>query len=163
MYNENIIYRIALLQEQIYNLEKSGHFTEKEMDSQTFTLRSEIEALQSNVFPLETVLGVSEQELEYLVETLKDCLSDKKTTPETYGMTAKSYTEGARKHTLYFSQMPSPALLNTWKTLDMAITRRTIVMAHLEEFPEPVFPENTPETLKSSWNTLGRNLAISKG
>jgi uncharacterized coiled-coil protein SlyX len=126
MSNESIIFRIALLQEQIYNLEKSGHFTEKEMDSQTFAFRAEIEALNAQVFPLETVLGVNQEELNYLAETLKECFSDKKTTPETYGMTPKSYTEGVRFHTQYFSQMPSPALLNTW-------------------------------------NTLGRNLAISKG
>ena len=126
MSNENIISQIALLQEQIDNLEKSGHFTEKEMDSQTFAFRTEIEALQAQVFPLEIVFGVSQDELSYLVETLKECFKPKETPSSVYGITRKSYTEGARKHTLYFSQMPSPALLNTW-------------------------------------NTLGRNLAISKG
>jgi hypothetical protein len=126
MSDEIIISRIALLQEQIDNLEKSGHFTEKEMDAQTFSLREELQALQSYTFPLETVLGVNQEELNYLAQTLKDCFSAKKNTATTYGMTPKSYTEGARKHTLLFSQMPSPALLNTW-------------------------------------NTLGRNLAISKG
>lgn len=117
MSTENIISQIALLQEQIYNLEQSGHFTEKEMDSQTFAFRTEIEYLQSQLLPFEKLLGVSEEELEYLVQTLKDCFSDKKTLSKTYGMTPKSYTEGARKHTHYFSQMPSPALLNTWNTL----------------------------------------------
>lgn len=124
MYHENIISRIALLQEQIDNLEKSGHFTEKEMDSQTFAFRSEIEALNAQVFPLETVLGVSQDELSYLAETLKDCFKPEKTTAAVYGMTPKSYTEGARKHTLYFSQMPSPALLNTWNNLGMNQIKR---------------------------------------
>ncbi|MFV5696660.1 hypothetical protein ACM55G_14620 [Flavobacterium sp. LB3P122] len=125
MSNENIISRIALLQEQIDNLEKSGHFTEKEMDSQTFAFRTEIEALKAQVFPLETVLGVSQDELSYLVETLKDCFKTEKTTSAVYGITRKSYTEGARKHTLLFSQMPSPALLNTWNTLgiNLAISK----------------------------------------
>lgn len=119
MSNENIISRIALLQEQIDNLEKSGHFTEKEMDSQTFAFRSEIEALNAQVFPLETVLGISKDELCYLAETLKECFKTEKTPAAVYGITPKSYTEGARKHTLYFSQMPSPALLNTWSNLGM--------------------------------------------
>jgi hypothetical protein len=119
MSNENIISRIALLQEQIDNLEKSGHFTEKEMDSQTFAFRSEIEALNAQVFPLETVLGVSQDELSYLAATLKECFKTEKTPAAVYGITRKSYTEGARKHALYFSQMPSPALLNTWSNLGM--------------------------------------------
>lgn len=124
MSNENIISRIALLQEQIYNLENSGHFTEKEMDSQTFVLRSEIEALNAQVFPLETVLGVSQDELSYLVETLKECFKNEKTASAVYGITRKSYSEGARKHTLYFSKMPSPALLNTWNNLGMSQINR---------------------------------------
>ena len=49
MYNENIIYRIALLQEQIYNLEKSGHFTEKEIDSKSAPLRMELAILQNTL------------------------------------------------------------------------------------------------------------------
>ena len=119
MSNENIISRIALLQEQIDNLEKSGHFTEKEMDSQTFAFRSEIEALNTQVFPLETVLGVSQDELSYLAATLKECFKPEKTTAAVYGMTPKSYNEGARKHSHYFSQMTSPALMNTWTNLGM--------------------------------------------
>lgn len=153
MYNENIISRIALLQEQIDNLEKSGHFTEKEMDSQTFSFRSEIEALNAQVFPLETVLGVSQYELSYLAETLKECFKPEKTTAAVYGMTPKSYNEGARKHTLYFSQMPSPALLNTWKTLDMRFSFR--------REDESLFVNQNHFT--DSWDIVGKELTISKG
>lgn len=125
MSTKNIITRIALLQEQIENLEKSGHFTEKEMDSKTFSLREEIKSLQNIAFPLDTVLGVSQTELSTLVETLKECFFTKKTIAETYGMTPESYIEGSNKHTQYFSQMPSPALLNTWNTLgqNLAISK----------------------------------------
>lgn len=119
MSNENIISRIALIQEQIDNLEKSGYFTEKEMDSKTFSLREELHALQAMTFPVETVLGVSQDELSYLAETLKDCFKTKKTPAAVYGMTPKSYNEGARKHSHYFSQMTSPALMNTWTNLGM--------------------------------------------
>ncbi len=124
MSNENIISRIALIKEQIDNLEKSGYFTEKEMDSKTFSLREELHALQAMTFPLETVLGVSKDELSYLAETLKECFKPEKTTAAVYGMTPKSYTEGARKHTLLFSQMPSPALFNTWNNLGMSQIKR---------------------------------------
>jgi hypothetical protein len=124
MSNENIISRIPLLQDQIDNLEKSGHFTEKEMDSKTFPIREELEALQAMNFPLETVLGISSQELHKLTATSKDCFSAKNKNAAAYGMTRKSYTEGARKHTLYFSQMPSPALLNTWNNLGMSQIKR---------------------------------------
>lgn len=46
MSNDTLASRIELLQEQIDNLEKSGHFTEKEIDSQTYPLRQELEALR---------------------------------------------------------------------------------------------------------------------
>lgn len=36
-----------------------------------------------------------------------------------YGMTLEQYKEGLKIHDYYFSQMPSPALLNTWTTLGM--------------------------------------------
>jgi hypothetical protein len=38
--------KIELLKEQIDNLEKSGFFTEKEMDKYSFLLRNEIEAYE---------------------------------------------------------------------------------------------------------------------
>jgi hypothetical protein len=117
MSNEKINSQIALLQEQIYNLEQSGHFTEKEMDSKTVTFRNEIETLKVQLLPLETVLGVSSDELDYLTATLKVCISKNKA--KAYGFTTESYNEGDRKHSHYFSQMTSPALMNTWTTLGM--------------------------------------------
>lgn len=126
MLNETICHQIALLEEQIFNLQHSGFFTEKQMDAKIHGFQTEIENLQSQVLPLETVLGVSETELQQLTTLLQDCVIRTKTPTQVYGITTQSYNEGTRKHTLYFSKMPSPALLNTW-------------------------------------NTLGRNLAISKG
>ena len=46
MSNDTIAPRIDLLQEQIDNLEKSGYFTEKEMDKLAFPLRDELESLK---------------------------------------------------------------------------------------------------------------------
>jgi uncharacterized small protein (DUF1192 family) len=117
MSNDKINSQIALLQEQIYNLEQSGHFTEKEMDSKTVTFRTEIETLKAQLLPLETVLGVSLDELDYITATLKFCISKNKA--KAYGLTTESYNEGYSNHSHYFSQMTSPALLNTWTTLGL--------------------------------------------
>lgn len=46
MSNDTLASKIELLQEQIDNLEKSGHFTEKEIDTQSYPLRQELEALK---------------------------------------------------------------------------------------------------------------------
>ena len=46
MSNDTIAQRIDLLQEQIDNLEKSGFFTEKEMDNLSCPLRQELSSLK---------------------------------------------------------------------------------------------------------------------
>lgn len=46
MSNDTLASRIDLLQEQIHNLEKSGHFTEKEIDNQSYPLRLELSSLK---------------------------------------------------------------------------------------------------------------------
>lgn len=49
MSNDTIAQRIDLLQEQIDNLEKSGFFTEKEMDKLAWPLRDELEGLKKQL------------------------------------------------------------------------------------------------------------------
>lgn len=49
MSNDTITQRIDLLQEQIDNLEKSGFFTEKEMDKLAFPLRQELASLKKQL------------------------------------------------------------------------------------------------------------------
>lgn len=56
MSNDTIAQRIDLLQEQIDNLEKSGFFTEKEMDKLAFPLRQELEVLKRQL----QILNLSE-------------------------------------------------------------------------------------------------------
>ena len=46
MSNDTLASKIELLQEQIHNLQYSGHFTEKEIDTQSYPLRQELEALK---------------------------------------------------------------------------------------------------------------------
>jgi hypothetical protein len=82
-----IINQIELLELQIENFERSGFFTEKQMDTLTFPLKEELESLQKQI--------------------------------NLHGMTMEEYKEGRSNHQFYFAKMKSPALLNTWKTLDM--------------------------------------------
>jgi hypothetical protein len=65
MSNDTLAQRIDLLQDQINNLEKSGHFTEKEMDSQSFPLRQELESLKRQLYSsnLDESLGITAKQM----------------------------------------------------------------------------------------------------
>jgi hypothetical protein len=82
-----IIPKIELIELQIENFERSGFFTEKQMDTLTFPLKEELKYLHKQI--------------------------------NLYGITMEEYKEERSNHQFYFSQMKSPALLNTWKTLAM--------------------------------------------
>lgn len=49
MSNDILMSKIELLQEQIDNLERSGFFTEKEMDRATISLRQEKEVFENQL------------------------------------------------------------------------------------------------------------------
>lgn len=49
MSNDTLASKIELLQEQIQNLEKSGYFTEKEMDKLSYPLRQELEVMEKQL------------------------------------------------------------------------------------------------------------------
>ena len=61
MSNDTLASKIELLQEQIHNLQYSGHFTEKEIDTQSYPLRQELEALKRQL----TASNINEAGLEY--------------------------------------------------------------------------------------------------
>lgn len=82
-----IIPKIELLELQIENVERSGFYTEQQIDSLVLPLKENLESLKNQI--------------------------------NLHGMTLEEYKEGRNKHQFYFSQMKSPALLNTWKTLGM--------------------------------------------
>lgn len=68
MSNDTLAPRIELLQEQIDNLEKSGYFTENEMDKLAFPLREELEALKrqlqvSNLDESGKAFGISPEQM----------------------------------------------------------------------------------------------------
>lgn len=69
MSNDTIASKIELLKEQIQNLENSGHFTEKEIDSQSYPLYQELEDLKrqlthSNIDEAGTNYGLTAEQME---------------------------------------------------------------------------------------------------
>lgn len=49
MSNDNLRSKIELLEDQIENVERSGFFTEKEIDRATFSLRQEKQAFEKQL------------------------------------------------------------------------------------------------------------------
>lgn len=82
MSNDTITPRMELLQEQIDNLEKSGHFTEKEIDSKAAPLRMELASLKAIK---------STREIAFAMQK--------------YSMTLVSYTEGLKAFNECFDQL----------------------------------------------------------
>lgn len=69
MSNDTLASKIELLQEQIQNLETSGHFTEKEINSQSYPLYQELEALKrqlthSNIDEAAVNYGLTTEQME---------------------------------------------------------------------------------------------------
>ena len=79
---DTITPRIELLQEQIENLEKSGHFTEREIDSKTAPLRMELASLKTLQSTREMTLAM-----------------------QNYGMTLESYSEGLKAFNEAFAKL----------------------------------------------------------
>lgn len=67
---DNVNEKIALIEEQIENLERSGYFTEKEIDRLSFPLRNELESLKKHFYlPIE--LQYNEPLDNKLIQSLK--------------------------------------------------------------------------------------------
>lgn len=88
---DTITPRIELLQEQIDNLEKSGHFTEREIDGKTAPLRMELASLKTLQSTKEMALAM-----------------------QNYGMTLESYTDGLKEYNEAFAKLKNipKSLLN---------------------------------------------------
>lgn len=82
MSNDTLSSKIELLQEQIDNLEKSGHFTEKEINSKVAPLRMELASLKTLQSTREMALAI-----------------------QNYGMTLESYTEGLKAWNETFAKL----------------------------------------------------------
>jgi hypothetical protein len=86
MSNKTLLPQIALLQEQINNFEKSGFFTDKEIESKTMPLRLELASLKM------------QQEFLNISESV--CL---------FGMSLESYIEGTKAFNECFAQLKDVA------------------------------------------------------
>lgn len=87
MSNKTLLPQIALLQEQINNFEKSGFFTEKEIDSKTFPLRIELASLKMQ----QSFLEASESMCRF-------------------GMSLDSYIEGQKEFNECFSNLKNVSI-----------------------------------------------------
>jgi hypothetical protein len=85
MSNDTITPQIELLQEQIESIERSGHFTEKEIDSKVAPLRMELAILQH-----------TKAHQEFSKSVYK------------YGMDLEAFLEGTKAFDKCFAQMPKP-------------------------------------------------------
>lgn len=86
--------KIELLEEQIENVERSGYFTEAEIDRTSKSLRAELVRLK---------LALAHSQLSNSAETAT--VSIQHATKELYGMTTETYNEGIRYHNECFDQM----------------------------------------------------------
>lgn len=82
MSSKTLLPQIALLQEQIHNFEKSGFFTDKEIESKTMPLRIELASLKMQ----QEFLNISESVSKF-------------------GMSLESYIEGTKAFNECFDQL----------------------------------------------------------
>jgi hypothetical protein len=87
MSKDIILPLIELRESQLENLERSGFFTDKEINQKAELLRLDVKALKAQF--------------------------------NHYGMTYDQYVDAVQLHDYYFSQIPTPAVLNTWNILGM--------------------------------------------
>lgn len=86
--------KIELLEEQIENIERSGFFTESEIDRTSKSLRAELVRLKQ---------ALAHSQFNNSVETASESMQN--ASKALYGMTAEAYAEGIRYHNECFEQM----------------------------------------------------------
>ena len=116
MLNDLLTSKIELLEEQIENLERSGFFTEKEIDSKTTFLKQQIElhkqSITVNLF-CEAMTKSSENILQFAKKAIEmnaaredyqqfGILSQDR---PLYGMTPEEYQEAGQQHNDLFDQI----------------------------------------------------------
>lgn len=103
--SEDLIHsKIELLYEQIENLEKSGFFTEEEMDRLSSPLRIELALMKLALgnSRLEVVSSSSQSIVKKFTRIMNSVFFP---SPEKYGMSDESYQEGNFIHKECFSQL----------------------------------------------------------
>jgi hypothetical protein len=94
MPNNLLSSKIELLEEQIENLERSGFFTEAEIDHASSSLRAELARLK-----------LAHSHIELGEKASKAIVSIQRLGQSLYGMTSENYAEGIRYHNECFAQM----------------------------------------------------------
>lgn len=120
--------KIELLEEQIENLERSGFFTESEIDRAVVSLRSELEMYKMHLSycDLSVAATISTASVQAFGEAIVEWRKATEITPlnfyqaagklaldsmkkasenKNYGMSDEEYDEGRRKHIELFDQM----------------------------------------------------------
>lgn len=110
MTSENLQSKIDLLEDQIENLERSGFFTEAEIDRAVVSLRSELEMY--NVHLSYCNLGEAAKSAAWSISGLNDSIEKANINCEIYGMSPKDYQEGMEYHNQCFDQMSEVKLYN---------------------------------------------------
>lgn len=87
-------------------------------------IHSKIELLEEQIENLFNSGHFTEKEMDRLSAPLREELESLKMQINLYGMTQESYNEGLKMHHYYFSQMHSPALINSCKVLGMRLIAR---------------------------------------
>jgi hypothetical protein len=97
MSNENIQLKIDLLQEQIDNLEKSGFFTEKEINTHSISLKANL-ALFTQVQQLYLLSESAKRKADYMLGYTKSFDQLDAVPTVDFGLTKESYKEGKKRH-----------------------------------------------------------------
>lgn len=101
---EDLQLKIELYQEQIDNLEKSGHFTDKEIEEQSIPLKAHLSLLKS-IKALRILSIVSCQAADRMMGFIENVEYMKKPSDVKYGMTKESYEEGKKIHEMCFQPL----------------------------------------------------------
>lgn len=104
MTNELLSSKIELLQEQIDNLEKSGHFTEQEINSRSIPLNALLSVYQK-ASELYTISKYAKKAADSIMEFTKACDQRSSVSHLNFGMTKQSYEEGDKIHNHCFDKM----------------------------------------------------------
>ena len=89
--------KIDLCQEQIDNLEYSGHFTDKEIEEQSEPIKSKL-ALLKTVKQFRILSEVAKTAANIINEFIEATEKDEMPPHIKYGMTLESYEEGLKNH-----------------------------------------------------------------
>lgn len=102
--------KIELLEEQIENLERSGFFTENEIDRAAISLRSELEMYNMHLLYCDSSVPAVIPTTS--IQGFGEAIGFAVLAPANYGMSDEKYEEGRKKHVALFLQMQAEKYAN---------------------------------------------------